>query len=155
MGASASVVFISLKKNVLTYSFVLTQFCSNNMAEYRTLILGLQMAIGMGIKDLDIYGDLQWAIKELLEEYEVKKDDLISHYRCASRLLSKLETVKLEHVPRSANKVVDVLVNLPATLALGVEENMNVPVCNWWVVAPIDEEFEEDVNAVSAQEVDG
>ena len=32
---------------------------------------------------------------------------------------------------------------------------MNVPVCNRWVVAPIDEEFEEDVNAVSAQEVDG
>jgi len=125
------------------------------MAEYQALILGLQMAIRMGIKDLDIYGDSQLVIKQLLEEYEVKKDDLISYYRCASRLLRKLETVKLEHVPRSANKVADALANLVATLALGAEENMNVPVCNRWVVAPIDEEFEEDVNAVSAQEVDG
>jgi len=94
-------------------------------------------------------------IKQLLGEYEVKKDDLISYYRCASRLLSQLETVKLEHVPRSANKVADALANLAATLALGAEENMNVPVCNRWVVAPIDEELEKDVNAVSAQEVDG
>ena len=49
----------------------------------------------------------------------------------------------------------DALANLAATLALGAEESMNVPVCNRWVVAPIDEEFEEDVNAISAQEVDG
>jgi len=31
------------------------------------------MAIEMGIKDLDIYGDSQLVIKQLLEEYEVKK----------------------------------------------------------------------------------
>jgi len=69
-------------------------------------------------------------------------------------LLSKLEIVKLEHVPRSANKVADALVNMAATLALGTEENMNVPIYNRWVIAPIDEEFEKDVNAVSAQVVD-
>ena len=63
--------------------------------------------------------------------------------------------IKLEHVPRSANKVVDALASLAATLAMRAEENMNVPVCNRWVVTPIDEEFEEDVNAVSAQVVDG
>ena len=33
-GASAGVVFISPEKHVLTYSFILTQLCSNNMAEY-------------------------------------------------------------------------------------------------------------------------
>jgi len=56
-GADARVVFVSLEKHILTYSFVLTQLCFNNMAEYQALILGLQMAIEMGIKDLDIYGD--------------------------------------------------------------------------------------------------
>ena len=112
------------------------------------------MAIGMGIKDLEIYGDSQLVIKQLLKAYEVKKDNLVSYYRCASRLLSKPETVKLEHVPRSANKVVDALANLTATLALGAEENMNIPIYNRWVVAPIDEDFEEGVNVVSAHEVD-
>jgi len=48
----------------------------------------------------------------------------------------------------------NVLTNLIATLALNREESMNGLIYNQWVVAPIDEEFEKDVNAVSTQEVD-
>ena len=56
-GAGARVVLISPKKHILPYSFVLVDLCSNNVAEYQTLILDLQMAIEMGIKDLDVYSD--------------------------------------------------------------------------------------------------
>ena len=55
--ASTRVIFISLERHILSYSFVFTQLCFNNVAEYQTLNLGLQMAIEMGIKDLNIYGD--------------------------------------------------------------------------------------------------
>ena len=48
----------------------------------------------------------------------------------------------------------DALASLAATLALGAEERMNVPVCNRWVAAPLVEEFDEKVNAISAQEVE-
>jgi len=47
----------------------------------------------------------------------------------------------------------DALANLTATLALRAKESMNIPVCNRWVVTPLVEEFDEEVNAVSAQEV--
>ena len=40
-GAGAGVVFVSPEKHILLYSFVLTQLCSNNMAEYQALNLGL------------------------------------------------------------------------------------------------------------------
>jgi len=43
------------------------------VAEYQALNLGLQMALGMGIKDLNICGDSQLVVNQLLEEYEVKK----------------------------------------------------------------------------------
>ena len=46
------------------------------------------------------------------------------------------------------------LANLATILALAVEENMNVPICNQWVVAPLNEEVEENINVVNAQEVD-
>jgi len=45
------VVLFSPEKYILPYSFILVDLCSNNIAEYQAL---LQMAIGMGIKDLDI-----------------------------------------------------------------------------------------------------
>jgi len=63
-GAGAGVVFVSPEKHILSYSFVLTQLCSNNVAEYHALNLGLQMAIGMGIKDLNIYDDSQLVINQ-------------------------------------------------------------------------------------------
>ena len=153
-GAGAGVVFVSPEKHILPYSFVLTQLCSNNMAEYQALNLGLDMAIEMGITDLNIYGDSQLVINQLLDEYEVKKQDLVPCHRQALRLLNKLETVKLEHVPRSANKMADALANLAATLALGAEERMTIPVCSCWVVSPDDEDSDGDVNMICVLEID-
>jgi len=63
------------------------QLCSNNVAEYQALILGLQMALEMGIKGLDLYGDSQLVINQLLEEYEVKKKNLVSYHTQARQIL--------------------------------------------------------------------
>ena len=72
----------------------------------------------MGIKDLDICGYSQLVIHQLLKEYEVKKENLVPYHRHALQLLDRLGIVKLEHVPRNANKMVDALASLAATLAL-------------------------------------
>jgi len=45
-------VVVSLEKHILPYSFILINLCSNNVDQYQALILGLEMTIGMGIKDL-------------------------------------------------------------------------------------------------------
>ncbi|KNA08827.1 hypothetical protein SOVF_159130, partial [Spinacia oleracea] len=132
--------------------------CSNNMAEYQALILGLHMAMELGLKDLDIYGDSQLVISQLLGEYEVKKEDLIPHHRYATKFLEKLDTVMLNHVPKSANKMADALAGLAATLALGAEETMSVPVCNRWVVAldvdEIEDEEVEEVDMIIVHKID-
>ena len=46
-GASAGVVFITSQEEILPFSFTLKQCCSNNVAEYEALILGLEMAVDM------------------------------------------------------------------------------------------------------------
>jgi len=46
------------------------------------------------------------------------------------------------------------LPSLTATLALGAEEEMTIPVCSHWVVPPDDEDSEEDVNVICALETD-
>ncbi|XP_074296887.1 uncharacterized protein LOC141627548 [Silene latifolia] len=133
-GAGAGVVFISPQNHVMPYSFTLTQFCSNNVAEYQALILGLQMAIEIGVRDMDIYEDSQLVISQVLDEYEVRKEDLIPYHRQALQLLNQLDSINIGHVPRSANKLADALSNLAATLVLGAEESMQVPVCNRWAI---------------------
>jgi len=153
-GTGARVVVISLKKHILSYLSALTQLCSNDMAEYQALILGLQMAVEISIKDLDVYGDSQLATNQLLEEYKIKKKDLIPYHTQALQILDKLDTIKLEYIPRSTNKMADALINLAATLALGAEEDMTIPVCGKWVVTQSEDEFAQGLNAVYAYEVE-
>jgi len=70
------------------------------------------MAIEMGITNLNIYGDSQLVINQLLNEYEVKKEDVVPYHKQALCLLNKLGIVKLEHVPRSANKIASALASV-------------------------------------------
>ncbi|XP_070008219.1 uncharacterized protein [Nicotiana sylvestris] len=53
-GAGAGVVFVTPQGEFLSYSFTLTQLCSNNVDEYQALILGLKMAVDMKQFDVTI-----------------------------------------------------------------------------------------------------
>src|SRR5262249_53204822 len=144
----------SPEKQVIPYSFMLTHLCSNNAAEYQALIMGLDMAIDIGIQDLNIYGDSNLVVKQLTTEFEVRKDDLLPYHRRASILLNRLNSVRIEHVPRTANKIADALANLAATLALLPKERLNVPVSSQWVVTPSEDQEDIEVRIVSVSQID-
>ena len=59
-GTSAGVVSVLPQRQILPYSFVLSERCSNNVAKYQALIIGLQMAIKMKVTSLEICGILSW-----------------------------------------------------------------------------------------------
>jgi len=84
----------------------------------------------------------------------VKNDDFIAHHKNALQLLDKLETVKLEHVPRSGNKMADALTNLAATLAPRLEESITIPICGQWVITSPEDKDEEEVKRISVYEID-
>jgi len=84
----------------------------------------------------------------------MKKNDLILHHKNELQLLDKLETFKLEHVPRSANKMADALANFAATLALGAEESITIPVCGQWIITSLEDGDAKEVKTVSGYEID-
>ncbi|PIN22864.1 Ribonuclease H [Handroanthus impetiginosus] len=120
---------------VLTYSFVLGELCSNNIVEYQTVIIELQMALEMNITEVEIYGDSRLVVNQLLNIYE--------------NLLKKFESFSLGHIPRKEDRMVDTLANLATALALSEGEAMSVPICNRWVVPMLNRTNHEDSNAVS------
>nr|XP_009757669.1 PREDICTED: uncharacterized protein LOC104210465 [Nicotiana sylvestris] len=133
-GAGAGVFLISLERQVLPFSFVLGETCSNNVAEYQALIVGLEMALEIKILQLGIYDDSKLIINQLLGSYEVKKEDLLSYHEYASSLLEKFDRVFLNHVLREENCKVDALANLAKTMTLGENESTKVYVCHRWVI---------------------
>jgi len=59
--AGVRVVFISPQNYVLSRAFSLTKSCSNNVAEYEALFIGLQLAHEMGVRYLETYSDSNWS----------------------------------------------------------------------------------------------
>ncbi|XP_019197183.1 PREDICTED: uncharacterized protein LOC109191059 [Ipomoea nil] len=137
-GAGAGVVFVTLEGEVLPYSFTLTEQCSNNVAEYQALILGLEIAADMKQLRINIYGDSKLIINQVLGLYEVKKAELVPYNNYAKILMQWLGDVTIEHVPRKENKQADALAALASTIA---HPATRVRVCQKWVVPPI---FNED-----------
>ncbi|XP_059281023.1 uncharacterized protein LOC132034657 [Lycium ferocissimum] len=94
-GAGAGVVFVTPQGEVLPYSFTLTQCCSNNVAEYQALILGLEMAVDMKQLQLQVFGDSQLVINQLLGSYEVRKPELLSYHGYAQNLIGWLDQTQV------------------------------------------------------------
>ncbi|XP_019157455.1 PREDICTED: uncharacterized protein LOC109154025 [Ipomoea nil] len=137
-GAGAGVVFVTPEGEVLPYSFTLTEQCSNNVAEYQALILGLEIAADMKQLRINIYGDSKLIINQVLGLYEVKKAELVPYNNYAKVLMQWLGDVTIEHVPRKENKQADALATLASTIT---HPAARVRVCQKWVVPPI---FNED-----------
>ncbi|KAI5347393.1 hypothetical protein L3X38_015272 [Prunus dulcis] len=64
-GAGVGVVFITPSGGLIPYSFSLMTLCSNNIAEYEALLIGLEIALEMNINCLHAFGDSQLIVKQL------------------------------------------------------------------------------------------
>ncbi|CAL8989853.1 unnamed protein product [Prunus brigantina] len=82
-GAGAGLVFITPSGGLIPYSFSLLALCSNNVAEYEALIIGLEIALEMHIDGLQAYGDSQLVVRQLNGQYAVRNATLIPYHERA------------------------------------------------------------------------
>lgn len=85
---------------------------TNNVAEYRALIAGLEEAKKLSAKKILIRGDSELIIKQMRGEYRVKHPDLRELYDEAQFLLHQFDQAKIEHNLRHKNALADKLANL-------------------------------------------
>ena len=69
--AGVGVVLICSQNYVIPYAFALTKLCSNNVAEYNALLIGMQLAEGIGVKYIEAYGDSKLFVNQVRREYQV------------------------------------------------------------------------------------
>ncbi|XCN74983.1 MAG: ribonuclease HI family protein [Candidatus Electrothrix aestuarii] len=85
--------------------------CTNNVAEYKALLLGVQSALELGCSRLEIFLDSQLIVRQLQGQYKVKHAALQPLFAEVKGLLSKLQHWTVAHVPREQNKRADELAN--------------------------------------------
>jgi ribonuclease HI len=84
---------------------------TNNVAEYRALLAGLEAALARGVTELEVVSDSELLVKQMRGEYKVKNAALQTLFLEASRLARKLDSVTYTAVRREHNELADRLVN--------------------------------------------
>ena len=84
---------------------------TNNVAEYRGLLAGLESALERGVGELEVVSDSELLIKQMRGEYKVKNETLRALQREAAELAARLDRVTYTAVRRAHNELADSLVN--------------------------------------------
>ncbi len=84
---------------------------TNNVAEYRALLLGLERARELGADDVEVIGDSELIAKQVRGEYKVKNEAMRDLHRQALAALRNFDRWSIRTVPRAQNAEADRLVN--------------------------------------------
>lgn len=84
---------------------------TNNVAEYRALLLGIERAAELGASELELIGDSELIVRQVKGEYKVKDATLRGLHAEVKRALRPFERWSIRHVRREQNAEADRLVN--------------------------------------------
>jgi ribonuclease H / adenosylcobalamin/alpha-ribazole phosphatase len=84
---------------------------TNNVAEYRALVAGLERARELGVEELEVVSDSELVVKQMRGEYKVKNAALRELALEAARLAREIGRVTYTSVRREENELADRLVN--------------------------------------------
>jgi ribonuclease H / adenosylcobalamin/alpha-ribazole phosphatase len=84
---------------------------TNNVAEYRALVAGLEKAVELGVDEVEVVSDSELLVKQMRGEYKVKNEALRDLSSAAAGLARQLGKVTYTAVRREHNELADRLVN--------------------------------------------
>jgi len=92
---------------------------TNNQAEYKALILGLEEALKLKPQEVECFLDSELVVKQVRREYKVKNKELAKRFVEVWNLSQKFQKITFFHVRREKNTIADGLVNE------AIDEKMN------------------------------
>jgi len=109
--AGAGIVLVDEHDQELYASGTYLGQCTNNVAEYQALLLGLNEARKHGGEKISIFLDSELIVRQILGQYQVKDAKLKPLFQKVKNALSGFESYTVKHVPRAQNKRADQLAN--------------------------------------------
>jgi ribonuclease HI len=109
--AAAAAVVSSPDGDVLDEATEFLGRATNNVAEYRGLLLGLDRARALGATEIELYNDSELVAHQINGRYKVKHPDMKPLYLEAMERLRGFGRWRVRNVPRAQNAAADALVN--------------------------------------------
>ena len=84
---------------------------TNNQAEYKAIIRGVELALENGISELECFLDSELIVEQLNKRYKGKDKELAKLFVKVWNMTMKFKNITFTHVRREKNKAADALVN--------------------------------------------
>jgi ribonuclease HI len=109
--AAGAAVISAADGELLDEASELLGVATNNVAEYRGLLLGVRRAHELGATEVELVNDSELIAKQLSGLYKVKHPDMRPLHAQALALLREFDDWSIRSVPRAQNEQADALVN--------------------------------------------
>jgi len=109
--AAAACVLSTPEGEVIDEASELLGVATNNVAEYRALLLGLERARSLGAQEVEVVGDSELIAKQVQGLYKVKHAAMRPLHARALAALGEFRSWSIRTVPRAQNAHADALVN--------------------------------------------
>lgn len=104
-------VVMNTNQNILTRGGEYLGITTNNQAEYHGVRLGLETALGMGLKRIEFKIDSMLVVNQMNGLYTIKNRELWPINERIRNLMLHFDKVSFHHVPRELNQLADTEVN--------------------------------------------
>ncbi|XP_074300358.1 uncharacterized protein LOC141631608 [Silene latifolia] len=124
---------------------------TNNETEYEALILGMQLVLELGVRNLKISSDSLLIVNHVNDEFIARDSKMITYLKVAKELKQKFKDCKFKQIPRNQNVEVDALATLGTTFK--PTELSNIPITHMLEpsIQKLEEEMEDQQDGAAVQ----
>lgn len=103
-GPSGAGYLVSKEGRILAKGKSYLGITTNNVAEYRGMIMGLEKALELGAESVLALSDSLLVVRQVQGRYRVGKDHLKPLHRKCMDLAGRFQSFSIEYVPSSRNR---------------------------------------------------
>ena len=86
------------------------------IVEYEACILGLEIALELRIRQMEVFGDSNMVLRQIQGEWKTRDVKLRPYHAYLELLVGRFDDLRYTHLPRAQNQFVDALANLASMI---------------------------------------
>jgi ribonuclease HI len=98
-------------ENIISQEGQVLGIVTNNVAEYKGLIAGLERCLSLKVSEITVKSDSELLVRQMNGAYQVKAAPLVELFNQAQALVQKFKKAEILHVRREENTLADALCN--------------------------------------------
>ncbi|RVW66471.1 hypothetical protein CK203_065758 [Vitis vinifera] len=94
---------------------------TNNIVQYEACILGLETALELGIRQMEVFGDSNLVLRQIQEDWKTRDVKLRPYHAYLELLVARFDDLRYVHMPRAHNRFADTLATLASSVDISID----------------------------------